>query len=162
VVVLRCTARLFARMKRRPDAEPSIASTTKLGDWYANVIHIDRVQLALCVSERTLLPVVLPAAPFATLPGRLPMVLAEVLRELGVSDAGIEAEAREMSSVAFAKPANRQILGVLVDCKRLLDAYFDYGVPLVALSLKLAETPWLFRTGDDAFPNRATSALFRT
>ena len=34
-----------------------IDPTTRLGDWYANLVHVGRLQLVLGVSERTLLPV---------------------------------------------------------------------------------------------------------
>jgi hypothetical protein len=67
---LRCTARLLKRMKVAPLVacpEP----TTHLGDWYANLIHVGRQQLVLAVSEKTLLPVVVPAAPNSTLVPRL-------------------------------------------------------------------------------------------
>ena len=50
---LRCTKKLLTRMKVRPDLRPPL-STTKLGDWYADVLNLGRERLVLCVSELTL------------------------------------------------------------------------------------------------------------
>jgi hypothetical protein len=53
---LRCTKKLLTRLKVKPDPRPP-PSTTKLGDWYADVLNLGRERLVLCVSELTLLPV---------------------------------------------------------------------------------------------------------
>lgn len=42
--------------------------TTALGDWYANILFLRPQQLVLCVSERTLLPVVISGKEFESLP----------------------------------------------------------------------------------------------
>ena len=57
---LRCTKKLLTRLKVKPDLQPP-PSTTKLGDWYADTLNLGRERLVLCVSELTLLPVVVPA-----------------------------------------------------------------------------------------------------
>jgi hypothetical protein len=54
-------------------------STKKLGDWYANVVVIERQYLVLAASSITLLPVVLHAAPFKTLPARLAEAVVRML-----------------------------------------------------------------------------------
>jgi hypothetical protein len=36
-------------------------TTTRLGDWYANLLRIGRLQLVLAISERTFFPVVVAA-----------------------------------------------------------------------------------------------------
>ena len=71
LVALRCTQRLLRRV--RPDAlvVPGDASNA-LGHWYANLVTLRRRPYVLAMSERSLLAVVLPAAPFSTLLGRLP------------------------------------------------------------------------------------------
>lgn len=61
---LHCTKKLLDRIK--PEiAEPG-QSDTALGNWYAMVMFW-KPQVALRVSERTLLPVLMPLAPVATL-----------------------------------------------------------------------------------------------
>jgi hypothetical protein len=51
MVVLRCTHKLLARLKQT-DALPVVESTTRLGDWYGNVLHLGRRQHLLFISER--------------------------------------------------------------------------------------------------------------
>jgi hypothetical protein len=59
VVVIRCTQKLLRRLRAPEVSEAS--STTRLGDWTANVFGIRRQRYVLLVSERSRLPVVLPA-----------------------------------------------------------------------------------------------------
>jgi hypothetical protein len=51
------------------------------------VVH--SAHLVLCLSERTLLPVIVPAKDIATLPTRLPLAVGEILQAIGVAEAGI-------------------------------------------------------------------------
>ena len=82
VVKIRCTQKLL----RRLSLAASIAGpTTRLGDWYANILFARPEQLILCVSERSLLSVVVPARPAAALPMRLARSLGEVLARLDVA-----------------------------------------------------------------------------
>jgi hypothetical protein len=53
-------------------------STTLLGQWYATALTW-RPQVALLVNESTLLPVLMPLAPAATLPTRAARQIAAVL-----------------------------------------------------------------------------------
>ena len=62
VVVLRCTQTLLKRLHQTPVDAP--ASSTVLGDWYANILWVYRKPLVLAVSARTLLPVLLPRAGY--------------------------------------------------------------------------------------------------
>ncbi len=61
-------------------------STTRLGDWHANVLFW-RPQVAMFVSETTLLPVLVPFAPATTLIDRFPTALLTHLQahEIGRS-----------------------------------------------------------------------------
>ena len=60
MVTLRCTRKLLARLRASPEPE-DVAPTTKLGDWYANLLYAPGGQAVLFVSERSLLPIVVPA-----------------------------------------------------------------------------------------------------
>ena len=51
MVVLRCTQRLLLRLKQFDD-EPPVRSTTRLGDWYGNVLHMGRRHALIFLSER--------------------------------------------------------------------------------------------------------------
>jgi hypothetical protein len=60
MITFRCTKRVAERFRLQLD-DGAPVSTGILGDWYANLLNIGRQRLVLCVSERTLLPVILPA-----------------------------------------------------------------------------------------------------
>jgi hypothetical protein len=81
---LRCTAGLRERLvetEKIASAPPS----TRLGDWYAHLLFT-RPQLVLCVSDRTLLPVLVPARESRLLVPRLREAVAQMLGALGVAE----------------------------------------------------------------------------
>ncbi|WP_425435061.1 DUF6933 domain-containing protein [Novosphingobium mathurense] len=57
---LYCTKKLLDRIK--PEISLSGRSDTSLGNWYATALFW-KPQIALLVSERTLLPLLIPLAP---------------------------------------------------------------------------------------------------
>jgi hypothetical protein len=117
-------------------------TTTRLGDWYATVLFW-KPQLALLVNERTLLPVLLPLAPAATLPERVAPAVAEVLRLHGVDPGFVEREVAAMAKVAIAKTANRSVVGTMNEFVLEAEVYRDHrGITeFPALAMRLAETP---------------------
>jgi hypothetical protein len=135
------TKKLLDRVKQ--PLEPLVDEpSTALGDWYATVIFW-KPQVALFVNERTLLPVVLSLAPATTLAGRFPAGLHDVLSALGVNPAFVETETRLMAEHAYAKTANRSVVGIMNEFT-FLAGHWRHSVPdgdLVALSLDLASTP---------------------
>lgn len=70
MLLVRATKKLLDRVGP-PNAEPDAESTTLLGQWYATALFW-RPQVALFVNELTLLPVLMPLAPAATLLNRFP------------------------------------------------------------------------------------------
>lgn len=142
---LHCTKKLLDRIK--PEISASGQSDTLLGNWYATVLFW-KPQVAMLVSERTLLPVLMPLAPAATLAQRFPAQLALVLKEHGVAAEFIAQEVWRMSRVHYAKTANRSVVGILNEflsqAEFWLAAYaYEMGDDddLLAISAKLAETP---------------------
>ncbi len=108
---LRCTKKLLTRLKVKPDPRPP-PSTTKLGDWYADVLNMGRERLVLCVSELTLLPVVVPAIGAGVdLNAKLARGLRETLEALNAPKATIDAEVNQLLEVTIAKTASRVVLG---------------------------------------------------
>ncbi|MGH8707497.1 MAG: DUF6933 domain-containing protein [Burkholderiales bacterium] len=83
---VRCTQKLLRRVEA---SDAPTAPSTVLGDWYANVLYSRPHQLALCVSERSLLPVVLHAKEANTLAPRLTLAVGHVLQRLGVASCGV-------------------------------------------------------------------------
>ena len=88
---IRATRRLLVRTKVAPTLTPP-ASTTLLGDWYANLVPLEAGEFIVCVSERTLLPVILPASAVQNLAAELSTALSRMLDDLGVDRALVEKE----------------------------------------------------------------------
>ena len=113
-------------------------SSTVLGDWYATVLRW-RPQIALFVSEATLLPVLMPFAPARTVISRFPAVLAEVLAGHGLDGGFIDAEIARMSDVVLAPTSSRSVVGIMNEFTFLAGQW--RGDELMDLSLSLAATP---------------------
>lgn len=159
MVVIRCTGKLLSRLKVGPTPEPP-ASTTRLGDWYGNVVSVGRKQFILAVSEATLLPVVLEAAagtdPF---PARLLAGVRKVLAGIGADPPVVQAEIEAMAAALYAPTASRRVLGSMNDFWNLLDGYWEPGADLTRVALRITEAP-CSPLGMES-PRRATLALLR-
>jgi hypothetical protein len=115
---------------------------TALGDWYATALFW-KPQLALLVNERTLIPLLMPLAPAATLPERIGGDLARILALHGVSAGFIEREVAQMATVAVAQTRNRRVLGTMNEFAFEAEV-LRHGREtddLVELALHLAQTP---------------------
>jgi hypothetical protein len=141
VFVVRGTRKFLDRVGR-PAVEAIGPSTTALGAWYATALFW-KPQVALFVNELTLLPVLAPFAPAATVVDRFPADLATVLEAHGISRDFVDHELAEMSEHQLAKTRSRSVLGVMNEFVHLGNAYrHEDGVSdLVTLSLWLAEVP---------------------
>jgi len=160
VVLFRCTKKLLDRL---PGAALAAAdkSTTALGDWYFKVLPGRPQWLLLGVSEKSRLPIVLPARELSTFAPRFLKELEAVLHDLGVTRPAASAELAAMSSVKFAKTIDRRVLGSLNDFAFAVQwSRQDHPTePLHALNLKLAETP-ILPLHDS--PDRITRRLLET
>lgn len=138
---LHCTAKLRDRL-RRPLATTKRPSTTILGDWYGTVLFW-KPQLALLVNERTLMPILLPLAPAATLPDRLGPAASALLHRYGMALPLIERELAAMNEVAIAKTSNRRVVGTMIEFGFEASVYREQlgATDLAQLSMRLAETP---------------------
>jgi len=114
MVVLRCTQKLLARLKR-PEAPAHVESTTRLGDWYGNILQIGRRQHLLFISERSRLPVVIPIREAKHLEAVFPEAVCDVLAAVGVGAEDIADERSRMSEISFGRTNNRSLLGTLND-----------------------------------------------
>jgi hypothetical protein len=131
-----------------------------LGDWYANALFW-RPQAALFVNEQSLVPVLLPLAPAATVLDRVPAAFARVAVAIGVDRPALDAELATMQTHTLAKTASRQILGVMNDFARLAehDRRQHDDVDLVDVSLWLASVPCSPLYKSHVSPDRALQAL---
>lgn len=114
MVTLRCTQKLLRKLRARTESG-TLAPTTALGDWYANILYSRPQQLVLCISERTLLPVVTVVKEVDLFPLRLATAVQDVLAHLGVPQALIEREIRKMRGFAYGPTQSKRVLGSMND-----------------------------------------------
>jgi hypothetical protein len=114
MVVLRCTQKLLVRLKQVGDLPP-VESTTRLGDWYGNILRIGRRQHLLFISEQSRLAVMLPVREGRRLAEVFPDAVCKVLGLVDVAAADIADERSRMSEIAFGRTRNRSLLGTLND-----------------------------------------------
>jgi hypothetical protein len=160
MVVLRCTQKLLVRLKQVDDLS-SDESTTRLGDWYGNILRIGRRQHLLLISERSRLPVVIPIREMKRLGAVFPDAVCERLSIVGVVAADIADERMRMSELAFGRTRNRSLLGTLNDfvfMAQLGDARRTEPESPEELMRFLSETPIL--PLDGASPIELTRAAF--
>ena len=126
MVSLWCTRKLLRRLGIPPKtATPP--PTTVLGDWYANLYYTRPHQLVLCLNERTLLAVLIPALDADSLGFRFCDAARALLVRLGVPPAAVDAEARAMADVAFGPTANRRVLGCLNEAANVVSLELESG-----------------------------------
>ncbi|MFN9449461.1 MAG: DUF6933 domain-containing protein [Rubrivivax sp.] len=157
---IRCTEKLLERGPL-PVAMSLPPSTTILGDWYANILITRPQHLVLCVSEKTLLPVVVTAKDPRALPVRLTQAVEAMLAAIGVPQQLVRAEVREMSESCFAKTESRKLLGSLNDFMfHLRDGCAsDTSLSLEERALQLANMPC--GAIEFAFPSEQALSLFK-
>ena len=119
MVIWRPTVRLAAKLRLQL-AETALRSDTRLGDWYAADLTLGRCRLVLCVSALSRLGVVLPAAPYATLPERLGPAVGRLLLHLGEDARAVEQEMGAMGTIAVAKTCSRSVLGTIKEFSWML------------------------------------------
>jgi hypothetical protein len=160
VVTLRCTRKLARYLTLTPGAE-SQEPTSKLGDWYANLLYVGHQRLVLCVSERSLLSLVLPARDLRQLPSRLPSALESLLARLGVPSTVVAEEVAALLPISVGHTSNRQVVGSLVELGfQAASLLQHHGADrlLGDLELALAAVP-CFQLKPDPFPFRTAGAL---
>src|SRR3546814_12087946 len=99
---LNCTKKLLDRIK--PEIVEPGPSDNALGSWYATAL-LWKPQVALLVSEPTLLPVLMPLATTATLARRFTAQLALVLKTHNDPSDFIAKDICRMNQVKYTKTA---------------------------------------------------------
>jgi hypothetical protein len=138
----RCTHKVLRAM-RLPAAAEDQPPSTALGDWYVNFINTRNVRLVHFVSDRSLLSVVVPVRTLKTVLDRHIPSLHDLLQDLGVHPAIIQAEFDEMRLRAVAKTKSRSVLASMRDLAlnaRWILARTPGASPL-EISLELAQVP---------------------
>jgi hypothetical protein len=141
MLLYRCTRKPLTKIKST--TTPTSTSDTLLVDWYVDYIYSRPFHLALFTSEKSLLPVIVPAAPVATLFSRFEEALRQVLRALAINESIIDQEIALMKDYAVTKTNSRSVLGTMNDFKSMI-SFYEYDEnpqSLLWLSLHIAEAP---------------------
>ena len=120
VLIVRATKKLLDRIGA-PSLDEGQQSTTLMDQWYATAMFW-KPQAGLFVNEPTLLPVLMPLAPAATLLARFPRQLAAVLAAHGTPGAVIDEAQRQMRDRRLAKTANRSVVEIMNEFTFLAEA----------------------------------------
>jgi hypothetical protein len=162
VLIVRATKKLLHRVGP-PTLQEGEHSTTLLGQWYATALFW-KPQVVLLVNEPTLLPVLMPLAPAATLPTRIAEEIATVLAAHRTPEAIIGDELQQMRDCRLAATANRSVVGVMNEFTHLAEAHRDHdtGQDLLDLAVRLASTPCgpLYRK--NVSPDRELAAILHS
>lgn len=162
VLIVRATGKLLRRLGR-PTLRDGEGADTLLGEWYATALSW-RPQVALLVNESTLLPVLMPLAPAATLPARIPQQIAATLSAHGAPASIVDEEARRMRDWRLGPTANRSVVGIMNEFTFLAEAWRgDQPRPdLHALALRLSATPCSPLRRKHISPDRELASLLRS
>ena len=163
MITLCCTQKLLRRLRiAKPEAE-GVPPTNTLGNWYANLIQVGRVQMVMATSERSLLTVLMPAADLRkSLVPNLCQAVDLLLRELGVDPLRVAAEVEAMREVRIGRTVSRSVLGSMNDLSRLLEWDVRDGRPPMEIMLRLAAVPMtgvVLKDGSHGFPEDAPRML---
>jgi hypothetical protein len=154
------TQKLLRRLGQPSPSQEAASASTALGDWYATIVPWRR-PVALFVNEPTLLPVLLPLAPSASLLTRFPDAAATTLSAHDVDPAVVAQERDGMSEWRLAKTANRSVVGIMNEFTYLADSWRDDepDPDLLTLAMRLSRTPCgpLYRR--HVSPDRELAAL---
>ena len=163
MITLCCTQKLLRRLRiAKPEAKTA-PPTNALGNWYANLIHVGRVQMIMATSERTLLTVLLPASDLRkSLVPNLCEAVFHLLQEIEVDPGRAALEAEAMREVRIGRTDSRSVLGSMNDLSRMLDWDVRDGRSSMEIMLRLAEVPMtgvVPKDGSHGFPEDATRML---
>lgn len=142
MVVLCCTQQLLHRLKRLDD-KARVTSTTRLGDWYGNIIRMGNRHVLLFISARSRLPVLIPVRQANKLRTILPDAMSDMLAWMRVPKDVIAEEREQMSEVAFGRTNSRSLLGTMNDYAFMSDGAFapKRDEPIDHIARFLAKSP---------------------
>jgi len=141
MITLRCTQKLLKKFQIDGPTE-SGTSTNLLGDWYANIIYTRQGHYIVCVSEKSLLPIILSARDLNSFVPRFKDLITDVLLALGIPNKSVVGEIIQMYPFFYGRTKSRIILGTLNDFTKDLKFMLpqnDYSE--LEWSLYFAETP---------------------
>ena len=159
-MTLRCTRKLLQALRAPVAAEPMQASTV-LGDWYANLYNTRPRRVVLCLSERSLLAVLVEFGDASRLGDAIGQSVVDLLARIGVPENSINAERTAISSVQFGPTANRRVLSCLNEAAFALSHEFDAMEPRYFRSHEDYLSRFIYSTTGYRPPHELARELFQ-
>jgi hypothetical protein len=142
MATLHCTQKVRRRLRLPEALQDTLPPTNALGDWTVNLIQFGRLQLVIATSERSLLTVLVPARELQkTLKPNLLLAVQILLLALQVPAVTVNDEIARMLPISYGRAANRRVLGSMNDFAVQAAAYLERTDDLLALALRLSDTP---------------------
>ncbi|MBN2267788.1 MAG: hypothetical protein JW725_05640 [Candidatus Babeliaceae bacterium] len=117
--LIRCTKKLLYEMGFAPnDVEDWPDTVSRLGDWYANLIYIERKKCALYVNGRTLLNFLVPGvkrADFCEAEEFFQRNFQKLLAYEGIPQETIKTLLEDCGQIRFAPTKSKSVLGSMND-----------------------------------------------
>ena len=141
MVTLRCSQTLLRKIKSSD--EDDLETESKLGDWYARALFVRPIQLVLCTNERSLLSVVIPLSPIATLVERFRSAALGRIQQIPASVDLLAAECSALEAIRVSRAKNRSVISAMNHLSYGVEAWLAYPHPdsLEHLGLTLCDTP---------------------
>jgi hypothetical protein len=114
-------------------------TTSKLGDWYANIVPTYSGDLIVFVDEKTLLSVAIPIWESEHLLSMFRLRVGNLLGMIGIQPKAIENELRGYDQFQFGKTRSRSVLGSLNDIAFQYQVIAEMAENKADLSLSKAE-----------------------
>lgn len=137
----RCTKVLLNKLKLPVTSDPP-SPTTRLGDWYGNVLNMGHQRLMIFISDRSLLPIIMPLRERHDLLENFKIRLAMVLLYLDIDADIVSDELDQMEPLIVAPTASRSVLGSLNDFIHISKQYIlEEDIELYYLAQRLSGIP---------------------
>ena len=147
--LIRCAKKLLAEMEAQVASSSEPANVARLGNWYANLLRIERKKCVIFTSERTLLTflaVGLSRDAIRDYTTLFQAGLSQVLEGEGFAPGDVDRVLTEYQELALATTIDRSVVGSLNDLARMAAAYVhhDGGLrdcDLGTINHRLNQTP---------------------
>lgn len=121
-MIIRCTQKLFAELKKKPANEE--LSRDLFWSWHANVFHIERRKCVLVTNDTTLFSIFIPglkSPEFKAFHVIFGQYLFKILLSEEIPQNQIETVLSECENIQYKKTNNRSVLGSMNDQKFQLE-----------------------------------------
>jgi len=124
MLVVRASKRLATSLRRAPTLA-AVESSGRLGDWYADEIHLPPRRLVVFVNAATFLVVVVRRAPYDELMQTFVERLDGCLGRLSIAPETRKSEIAHASPIVLSKANERRVIGKMNDIRGMLFAMAD-------------------------------------